>query len=252
MAMRNAVKAVDNNMGYSYFGARYYDSDLSVFLSVDNYSDKYPYLTPYHYCANNPLIITDPTGDTLKFADNQSVEFQQKVNDAFTELQKSDAGKEMYDNLQNSTQVFEIKEGGESMFLPRDNMENGEITPNGGEIIWSGGGELIPLQKDPKSIQSVAGKSGIFGLFHEMAHAEDQALGKFQLFSPNWHNTGLKESEWSATHRVNQIRGELGVPLRTHYKTYETSNKGAPPSLLKCSPAGISSKYVKGYYYKKF
>ncbi|MFW5983316.1 MAG: hypothetical protein ACOCQ4_02355, partial [bacterium] len=29
-----------------YFGARYYDSDVSVWLSVDPMSDKYPHLSP--------------------------------------------------------------------------------------------------------------------------------------------------------------------------------------------------------------
>ena len=41
--------------GYYYFGARYYDSDLSgLFLSVDPMSDKYPSISPYAYCAWNP------------------------------------------------------------------------------------------------------------------------------------------------------------------------------------------------------
>ncbi|MBN2728249.1 MAG: hypothetical protein JXR53_03410, partial [Bacteroidales bacterium] len=37
-----SAKELDNETNYSYFGARYYDSDLSVFLSVDRYADKYP------------------------------------------------------------------------------------------------------------------------------------------------------------------------------------------------------------------
>ena len=48
-----------------YFGARYYDSEVSVWLSVDDFSDKYPDLTPYHYSANNPILYIDPTGDTI-------------------------------------------------------------------------------------------------------------------------------------------------------------------------------------------
>ena len=44
------------------FGARYYDSGLSIWLSVDPMSDKYPSLTPYAYCANNPVILVDPDG----------------------------------------------------------------------------------------------------------------------------------------------------------------------------------------------
>jgi len=40
----------------------YYDSDISIWLSVDPLADKYPSLSPYAYCANNPVILVDPDG----------------------------------------------------------------------------------------------------------------------------------------------------------------------------------------------
>lgn len=56
-------KERDSETGYSYFGARYYDSDLSgLFLSVDPMADKYPSISPYAYCAWNPLKLVDPNG----------------------------------------------------------------------------------------------------------------------------------------------------------------------------------------------
>jgi RHS repeat-associated protein len=55
-------KEKDAETGYGYFGARYYDSGLSIWLSVDPMSDKYPSLSPYTYCANNPVILVDPDG----------------------------------------------------------------------------------------------------------------------------------------------------------------------------------------------
>ncbi|MBO4588168.1 MAG: RHS repeat-associated core domain-containing protein [Bacteroidales bacterium] len=59
-------KEKDSETGYHYFGARYYNSDLSLWLSVDPMSDKYPSLSPYNYCAWNPMKIVDPDGtDTL-------------------------------------------------------------------------------------------------------------------------------------------------------------------------------------------
>ncbi|MPM19355.1 hypothetical protein SDC9_65778 [bioreactor metagenome] len=57
-----SAKEKDDETQYSYFGARYYDSDLSVWLSVDPMSDKYPNLSPYAYCANNPVMLVDPNG----------------------------------------------------------------------------------------------------------------------------------------------------------------------------------------------
>ena len=42
--------------------ARYYNSDLSIWISVDPLADKYPNLSPYVYCANNPVRLVDEDG----------------------------------------------------------------------------------------------------------------------------------------------------------------------------------------------
>ena len=57
-----SAKEKDSETGLSYFGSRYYSSDLSIWLSVDPMSDKYPSLSPYAYCADNPVKLTDPDG----------------------------------------------------------------------------------------------------------------------------------------------------------------------------------------------
>ena len=60
-----SAKEKDSETGLSYFGARYYSSDLSIWLSVDPMSDKYPSLSPYVYCAYNPVKLVDPEGETI-------------------------------------------------------------------------------------------------------------------------------------------------------------------------------------------
>ena len=57
-----SAKERDPETGLSYFGSRYYSSDLSIWLSVDPMSAKYPSLSPYTYCADNPVKLTDPDG----------------------------------------------------------------------------------------------------------------------------------------------------------------------------------------------
>jgi len=55
-------KELDEETGYSYFGARYYDPNISIWLSVDPLSDKYPSHSPYNYTMNNPVMLIDPNG----------------------------------------------------------------------------------------------------------------------------------------------------------------------------------------------
>lgn len=58
-----SAKEKDSETNLSYFGARYYSSDLSIWLSVDPMSDKYPSLSPYVYCKNSPVVLFDPDGE---------------------------------------------------------------------------------------------------------------------------------------------------------------------------------------------
>jgi RHS repeat-associated protein len=63
-------KEKDSETGYSYFppkgaltgGARYYDSDLSVWLSVDPMASMFPSQSGYAYVSNNPINLIDPFG----------------------------------------------------------------------------------------------------------------------------------------------------------------------------------------------
>ena len=61
-------KEKDPETGLHYYGARYLNTDLSIWLSVDPMSDKYPHLTSYNYCANNPVMLVDPDGREIWIA----------------------------------------------------------------------------------------------------------------------------------------------------------------------------------------
>lgn len=57
--------------GYSYFGFRYLDSKVSVWLSVDPLADHFPSWTPYHYFHANPLNMVDPLGMSMDWFQNE-------------------------------------------------------------------------------------------------------------------------------------------------------------------------------------
>src|SRR5699024_7750336 len=56
------AKEFDAETGNYYYGARYYDSKWSIWLSVDPLAEEFPEWSPYSYVYNNPLNYTDSTG----------------------------------------------------------------------------------------------------------------------------------------------------------------------------------------------
>jgi len=48
-------KEFDQETGLYYYGARYMNPVMSLWYGVDALAEKYPNLSSYNYCANNPV-----------------------------------------------------------------------------------------------------------------------------------------------------------------------------------------------------
>ncbi|MBE6325919.1 MAG: hypothetical protein E7077_02470 [Bacteroidales bacterium] len=59
------AKELDNETGLYYYGARYLDPTGAMWLSVDPLFEKYAGMSPYSYCAGNPVKMVDPDGREL-------------------------------------------------------------------------------------------------------------------------------------------------------------------------------------------
>ncbi|MBK8850910.1 MAG: glycoside hydrolase family protein [Saprospiraceae bacterium] len=55
-------KESDPETDLTYFGARYYDAALGIWLGVDPLAEKYPAISPFTYVVNNPIRLVDPNG----------------------------------------------------------------------------------------------------------------------------------------------------------------------------------------------
>ena len=88
-----SAKEKDTETGYSYFGFRYYSSDLSIWLSVDPMSDKYPSTSPYAYCRNNPIILVDPNGSKDRPFNRHTDSPTTKIKGTSTPIKKISCGK---------------------------------------------------------------------------------------------------------------------------------------------------------------
>ncbi|GAA0874333.1 hypothetical protein GCM10009118_07410 [Wandonia haliotis] len=111
---------------------------------------------------------------------------------------------------------------------------------SGGTIYWNpGGGTSVPEQGG-----NFANRPSVF-LGHEMFHSLDANRG---LFDSRTH-LGISRNEWQAVYRENVLRQQMGLPLRTHYKSsYNPSTgerKGLPPYMLTSGSSPILPSWYK-------
>ena len=76
--------------------ARYYDCLIPTFKSIDPLAEKYPWLSPYNHCANNPINAIDPNGEDWFFVENKAefvwrddISKNSKLEDGITHVGKS-------------------------------------------------------------------------------------------------------------------------------------------------------------------
>ena len=96
--------------------ARYYNSDLSIWISVDPLVDKYPNLSPYTYCAGNPVRFFDPDGTWIPGLDDDgNVTYTAEKGDSYsTFIRQFDCGgkgKEIFKQSGYGLSDNSIKEG---------------------------------------------------------------------------------------------------------------------------------------------
>jgi RHS repeat-associated protein len=126
-----SAKERDSETGFSYFGSRYYSSDLSIWLSVDPQASKYPSLSPYVYCADNPIKLVDPEGEEIYEYDESGkflcVRGETGSADQIA-IKKSDGSVVMSKEYKNGTIKLGIKgfakqESGESVKIQALNIQ---------------------------------------------------------------------------------------------------------------------------------
>ena len=141
-------KERDAETGYGYFGARYMDHEIMTsFLSVDRYADKYPSISPYAYCAWNPVKLMDPDGRELYFltGDGRRITYSanmQPVGDeascqqiaVLNEIYRTRLGRTLITSLKKSSKEFWIsnEETGTRQTCATIAYKNGSMSKMGG------------------------------------------------------------------------------------------------------------------------
>ena len=143
-------KERDSETGFSYFGARYYDSDiLTGWLSVDPLADKYPNISPYAYCAWNPVRLVDPDGEEVEyvsFLDMIIVSTERFINKDF---------RMRFNDLKKSEETYVFRSYYDC------NKKGGELTTDGNKLF-------INYNRCRNESQ---GSDALVNLRHETEHA---------------------------------------------------------------------------------
>ena len=229
-------KELDQETGLYYYGARYMNPVTSLWYGVDRFAEKYPQLSAYNICANNPMNTIDFHGDSIttvlitngtagierikySYSAGENGEygfrnsngelysgtdnFINSLTSALNELRTGgDVGNALVSELINSTNSVEIAQ----------RKQNGADI-NGTYILWNpnlttGGLNEYGTEYRPAYI----------GLGHEMAQIQDTWRGTID--QSTWvtvNGINIPNSEKYSTHIENQLRAEHNIPLRTHY-----------------------------------
>ena len=73
-----------NSLGLYDFSARMYDPALGRFLSVDPMAEGYRHLSPYAYCAGNPVVYADKDGKNINPVYSQDGTYRGNTLEGFT------------------------------------------------------------------------------------------------------------------------------------------------------------------------
>ena len=242
-------KELDDITGLYYFGARYLEPISARWYSIDRYYEKYEFLSPYSYTGANPINTFDINGDSLwvlngseplryengsyyrkdgTIFDGERTEDFDLLSGSIDELSATEEGRNILDNIQNSTNHFLIKTG-----TTNDFQKNKK---GGGVVTITGKSIKLPTVKGMESTSV----SIILG--HELANAYDHNYGMLDTDLLD----GVKKSEYQAVYRENLIRQELRQPLRLYYKKTEVNGflKGCGPKMLDNNNQNI----IPGWY----
>ena len=232
-----SAKERDTETGLSYYGSRYYSSDLSIWLSIDPQAAKYPDLSPFTYCANNPVKLVDPNGEEIWIVGDdgnkykyhngifytkdgnvytpESGSFLSTTGDAINKLKETTIGSKLIG-------CFEESDDKDVIIKSSSESTCDELTLNAsGEFV----SQTIFWNSEGTNLQTTNGveKNSTTDLGHEFSHVYDNAKNIKGL--NDLYIGGGTRSEWRAVYKENLMRKELGLSYRLGYTFVNCNNK---------------------------
>ena len=216
-------KEKDYESGFHYYGARYYWSELLTgWLSVDPMADKYPSISPYVYCAWNPVRFVDSDG--MKFDSISQIEVDKLKKQAVLNWYKGymgDIESALNRNEYNSTlmELSQLELSNQNYHVPR---HDGDFLVKG---KWGAAGWTHYLVDS--DVVEIEYNGHLGSLAHELKHSFQFEIG----------NISYDET------------GETGDVLYDFYDEREAYSRGAAFGRRVMSDEDISKIYSRPMTY---
>ena len=234
-------KERDEETGYGYFGARYMDYELiTMWLSVDPMADKYPSISPYAYCAWNPVKLVDPDGMDLwkpEVYRNGDVSYKKEPGDNASTLQKQ------YGLSANVAQQL------------YGTMKNGRISGKSVARLNSGNQILKVDWKKTTDHQKIY--QAFFAILHGIVTGQGAEADMNNYFDNLPSQEFNKKMLMGVSDHSVDIRGDISLPLMDGKEVYakyaslavtkETSRIGCPQQPTQVVPNRADSDWRHHY-----
>ena len=237
------------------YGARHYDPVLGRFMTIDPLAEKYYSISPYAYCAGNPLKYIDLKGDSISVAELYTRDKQGKlINpnqvEVFEFLMNTKEGKALLGNYAAKGQTI----AGVSFYKDGKFHSQGVNISFGANVRDSSVSGTATFSLDDKNlnIQIAVGDSSdkpdlLDTFIHEIAiHADQNAVDFIDDKKMNNSNAypALRQmngkrgytQHWQERN-VNRAMERIGVPVIQQY--YKSKGVSKPKSAILKSVYGF-------------
>lgn len=240
-------------------GDRWLDTRLGKTLKPDRQASSYPWISPYSFAANNPILFIDPDGERIRWFASKGVLKYRKA------LLSTPTGREVWRNMRKSATKITVQvtdkvlvvEAGDRLFVTEGVTYNaGNLNNDGGEFSYDEATVYVSLgtQKLKKAVAANAGADKFEDLtFKQKAEGirSEIGTGNYDVYNADSESSVESDAYGTVSIANDPYGGEIDVaePLNNESEGEYTGRVGGHEGVHSYKDAkieGSQQRYSRG------